>query len=681
MPRDGQGGCIAVVDSAALAKLNGERTCTADQYLEGVGDTLTSGGVIVNLCRSYQYLSKGYYVSLLADARNQRAFPSLDMIEEINNPFAYFRKLREAGVETIDFKVIRGRHRLLPKVIAPRRDERADGADGGGPLITRQGENGQVRYERTGECFQEATAVFGKSVDERFRRQCAAVFKLYAFPLLRIRFYEEDDTWKVGQIFAASAVDLSPEELSLLSEELSAAKFAARASPAPIRRHSIACLWDPADCTAPSDDETLDKFARVAARHGLLFERIGREDLNRLPEYDALFIRTVTAIDHDSFVFAQRAESLGMPVIDDPQSILRCSNKVYLHELFRKNGIPTPRTLIVSRRTPAEEIQTLGFPLIIKLPDGTFSQSVKKARDTAELKAILQEMFKDSPLVIVQEFAPTPFDWRIGLLDGEVLYACKYHMAKDHWQIVRRFQSGYTRFGKVEAVPIDELRRNQRRIPVISGKVVPEFVPSFREYRRRILRPIYDALAEREGARRLRHEWVNSRGAILRFSRRAIEIRVLDTQECPKMDVAVAVFVRGALRSLVNRLLGGELRLPEHGMLVSDLRAVIGEGSAAQVRAVHLRRGAGAALISARRVLKDLLEDAARGVSSSERPYLGLIEARLRRGSLAESIARAVRRGTARTPRRREMVIRDVYEELADCLWRNTPWEPSLSRR
>ena len=223
--------------------------------------------------------------------------------------------------------------------------------------------------------------------------------------------------------------------------------------------------------------------------------------------------------------------------------------------------------------------------------------------------------------------------------------------------------------------------RNQRRIPVISGKVVPEFVPSFREYRRRILRPIYDALAEREGARRLRHEWVNSRGAILRFSRRAIEIRVLDTQECPKMDVAVAVFVRGALRSLVNRLLGGELRLPEHGMLVSDLRAVIGEGSAAQVRAVHLRRGAGAALISARRVLEDLLEDAARGVSSSERPYLGLIEARLRRGSLAESIARAVRRGTARTPRRREMVIRDVYEELADCLWRNTPWEPSLSRR
>jgi carboxylate-amine ligase len=224
--------------------------------------------------------------------------------------------------------------------------------------------------------------------------------------------------------------------------------------------------------------------------------------------------------------------------------------------------------------------------------------------------------------------------------------------------------------------------RNQRRIPVISGEVVPEFVSSFRQYRSRILRPIYDALAEREGAERLRHEWVNSRGAILRFGRRAIEIRALDTQECPKMDVAVAVFVRGALRSLVDKLLGGELRLPEHGMLVSDLRAAIAEGSASEVRAAHLRRGAaGAALISARRVLEDLLEDAERTVAAAERPYLGLVEARLRRGSLAESIARAVRRGTARTPRRRETVIRDVYEELADCLWRNAVWEPSLSRR
>jgi hypothetical protein len=77
---------------------------------------------VLNLCRSYQYLSKGYYVSLLADARGQRVFPTVEMIEQINNPFAYFRYLREAGLDTIDFKVLRGGKRLLPMVIVPDPD-------------------------------------------------------------------------------------------------------------------------------------------------------------------------------------------------------------------------------------------------------------------------------------------------------------------------------------------------------------------------------------------------------------------------------------------------------------------------------------------------------------------------------------------------------------------------------
>jgi glutathione synthase/RimK-type ligase-like ATP-grasp enzyme len=221
--------------------------------------------------------------------------------------------------------------------------------------------------------------------------------------------------------------------------------------------HRLACFWDPTDPFAPSNEETLDKFARIAARHGILFERISKHDLASLAEYDALFIRTVTAIDHPSFTFAQTAESLDIPVIDDPQSIIKCSNKVYLHELFRKNGIPTPRTLTVSRKTPLDDMQVLGFPLIVKLPQGTFSQAVKKAHDLAELKTIFQELFRHSPLLIVQEFIPTPFDWRIGILEGRVLYACKYHMAKDHWQIVRQYRSGVTRFGKVEAVPLSDV--------------------------------------------------------------------------------------------------------------------------------------------------------------------------------------------------------------------------------
>lgn len=454
---------IIVTEPPPVPSLDKVPLWTADEYLEGKRGTLSEDLVIINLCRSYQYLSKGYYVSLLADARHQRVFPTLKMIEEVTNPFAYFRTLREAGIATIDFNIIKGRRRLLPKIIVPAKGEESEGPTG--PLVARQGGDGQIRYEQAVKTYVETTAIFGKTLDERFRKPCAAVFKVYAFPLLRIRVYQEEEGWKVGQIFPVAPHHLSPVEIGLLAETLSTPTFLR----APViathpRPHRIACLWEEGDPFAPSDDETLDKFARIAAKHGVLLERITKRDLASLAEYDALFIRTVTAIDHFSFTFAQTAESLDIPVIDDPHSIIKCSNKVYLHELFRKNGIPTPRTLTVSRKTALDEIQALGFPLIVKLPQGTFSQAVKKAEDPAELKAIFQDMFKHSLLLIVQEYIPTSFDWRIGVLEGKVLFACKYHMAKHHWQIARRSRSGVTRFGPVEAARISDVPEAVKKV-------------------------------------------------------------------------------------------------------------------------------------------------------------------------------------------------------------------------
>jgi gamma-glutamyl:cysteine ligase YbdK (ATP-grasp superfamily) len=101
-------------------------------------------------------------------------------------------------------------------------------------------------------------------------------------------------------------------------------------------------------------------------------------------------------------------------------------------------------------------------------------------------------------------------------------------------------------------------RGNQRRVPSIAGDVVPEPMESFRQYRRDVLGRIYRDLDAIPEAARLHHEWVNSRGAIVRFSRDSIEIRVLDTQECVAMDVANAAFVRGALARLVARMEGGD---------------------------------------------------------------------------------------------------------------------------
>jgi glutathione synthase/RimK-type ligase-like ATP-grasp enzyme len=142
-------------------------------------------------------------------------------------------------------------------------------------------------------------------------------------------------------------------------------------------------------------------------------------------------------------------------VIDDPQSILRCTNKVYLAELLELHEIPGPKTVIVHRDNLDEVCATLGFPIIIKQPDSAFSQGVKKAKTRAEFDAITTDLFEDTELLIAQEFVQTDFDWRIGVLDRKAIYAAKYFMARKHWQIISKANDGEVDYGKVEAVPVE----------------------------------------------------------------------------------------------------------------------------------------------------------------------------------------------------------------------------------
>ncbi len=458
---------LAVVEGKSDPALDGIRTVSADEYLEGRAGTLDRDTIVVNLCRSYSYLSKGYYVSLLADARGQRVYPTLEMIEEINNPFAYFRAMREAGLDTIDFKLLRGRKRLLPKIIVPEHGQATvlqhdKNEDQEGP-----------RYHAMDLPYVEETVIFGRASERKFQRAARRIFAAYSFPSLKVRFYHEDQSWKVGQIFPVPFQQLEEQQRTLMAEQLTAARLRKADSPGPRNKPlSIACLFDPRDDFAPSDEVTLEKFERAALRKGALFETIGPDDLSRLPEFDALFIRTLTGTDVPSYVFAQRAASLGMPVIDDPESIARCSNKVYLHELFQREGIPTPETMIVSRRTPIENCLELGPPMIVKLPQGSFSTAVKKADNLDELRSILAEMFKKSPLLIVQEFKPTPFDWRIGVLNGRMLFAARYYQAKSHWQIASRAPGKSTQYGKVEAVPNDKVPPAVKKVALQSAKLI-----------------------------------------------------------------------------------------------------------------------------------------------------------------------------------------------------------------
>lgn len=96
-------------------------------------------------------------------------------------------------------------------------------------------------------------------------------------------------------------------------------------------------------------------------------------------------------------------------------------------------------------------------------------------------------------------------------------------------------------------------QKNQARLPAIAGLVVPEPVESVDEYNSKILKPIYDQIAPYDPEQILRDDWLNSRGAITRFERQTIEIRVLDIQETPFADIAIADFIVSVLKRLIEQ--------------------------------------------------------------------------------------------------------------------------------
>jgi hypothetical protein len=214
---------------------------------------------------------------------------------------------------------------------------------------------------------------------------------------------------------------------------------------------------------------------------------------------------------------------------------------------------------------------------------------------------------------------------------------------------------------------------NQKRLPEIIGGIVPEPVGSEEEYRERILGPMYRAIAPHDPEGLLQEEWLNSRAAIARFSRRSIEIRCLDSQEGPTADLAVCRFAALALRRLIEE--GGDLlarhRQSPAGLLKSAFLDAARLGGAAPLPAAYPwaaygldpQPTAGAGL----RALADRLFPAgeAPGSDASLPSRLRLI---LDRGSLSERLLRAA--GPAPDRER----LRTVYASLCDCLHDDRPF-------
>lgn len=209
-------------------------------------------------------------------------------------------------------------------------------------------------------------------------------------------------------------------------------------------------------------------------------------------------------------------------------------------------------------------------------------------------------------------------------------------------------------------------RTHAGNLPTITGRVVPEPVSSRTEYERRILRPMYEEIAPQDPQGVLQHEWLNARGAIARFDRQALEIRVLDVQECPLADLAVAAAVISVVRAIYER----EASLP-HGRatLVTDRLAAIFEtcvrdgDRAAIVDTSYLSMlGYPGAPCTAGELWAHLIADCAPDSPVQSPVFRDAVDALLDEGPLARRIARAV----GRAPSRERLV--EIYGELCDCL-------------
>jgi glutathione synthase/RimK-type ligase-like ATP-grasp enzyme len=127
---------------------------------------------------------------------------------------------------------------------------------------------------------------------------------------------------------------------------------------------------------------------------------------------------------------------------------------------------------VVQRDGLERIVPELGLPCVLKQPDSAFSQGVVKAKTEIELYEEAERLFAKSELIVAQSYMPTPFDWRIGVFDGQPLWACRYHMADGHWQIVNNLEAGRHRSGRVEALPLEHVPRQVVRTAVRASRLI-----------------------------------------------------------------------------------------------------------------------------------------------------------------------------------------------------------------
>lgn len=425
---------LIVVDkpSSWKMKIEGVRVVSAKKYITDHEFQVNRNLRVFNLSNSFRYQSLGYYVSLLASAREHRAIPSVTTIRDFKN-----------------LSVIRSIANDIEELI-------------------------QTALEKTTENKFTLNIFFGETTAAPFRTLAHRLYQLFETPLLQVNFVK-NDKWVIQRVIPLSLdkiKDVQQEQI----EQLANHYFSKKRFKKPRLKHykyDLAILINPTEPHPPSSPQALKSFKEAANRCGFYVDFITKDDYEDICEYDALLIRETTSVNDHTYQFSRRAYAEGLVVIDDPWSILRCANKIYLNERMRQNKIPTPRTEMLSKGVfKSSMAEKYKFPLVLKQPDSAFSLGVIKVNNVEEMADGLKKLFKTSDMVIAQEFLYSEFDWRIGVLDNLPLFACKYYMAKDHWQIYNWQASKEDDAGDAVTIAIEQVPEQVLKIALKAASLM-----------------------------------------------------------------------------------------------------------------------------------------------------------------------------------------------------------------
>ncbi len=202
----------------------------------------------------------------------------------------------------------------------------------------------------------------------------------------------------------------------------------------------------------------LTNFRLAAFELGHELDFLFKDELKYLRNYDGVLIRALTDPLNTSYVVARTAEMLGIRVLDHAASIRICCDKVNMYARLQAAGVPVPETRVLAGAALAPAtaealFDSLGTPLVLKAPNSSFSLYVDKVATPDAFVKVGRRFLRRADRLIVQQYLPSEFDWRVITLDGRVLAVVAYRFAPQGWRTMDRSEAG--EWASVQGVPRD----------------------------------------------------------------------------------------------------------------------------------------------------------------------------------------------------------------------------------